>query len=63
MAKFTDKQVLELFRDELARRLKCDQDYLPSQNDHEFCLIIKSRINLFQDLIATLEFYSNYEFD
>lgn len=63
MAKFTDKQVLELFSDELARRLKSDLDYVPKLDSEDFKLSIQTRINLLKDLIASLEFYLNYEFD
>lgn len=63
MAKFTDKQVLELFSYELARRIKSDQEYLGSQQQSEFRLVVQSRISLLNDLKLSLEFYRNYEYD
>ena len=63
MAKFSDKQVLELFSSVLARRLQSDEESARSLEDVNYRLFLEGRMALLCDLLNLLEFYSTYEFD
>lgn len=61
MAKFTDKQVLELMSVELSRRLESDEESYRSFEHPNYRLFYSARVALLRDLLSCLEFYSNYK--
>lgn len=63
MAKFTDKQVLQLMLEVLRRRLKFYDDYPLNSATADLQLAVQKRTSLIKHLIENLEFYSSFEFD